>query len=119
MTLHLKLGDKVLSKGRKLTVTETDLTTLAKMRPFLIAAATRGTTVTYGDILHALDLPYPPNGLGRILDLLSEDCVRRGEYSLAALAVSKATGEVGSSFAGDAAQERGLLYGFWQSRSAG
>lgn len=37
--------------------------------------------------LDELDLPFAPSGLGRILDLLSEDCTRRNEPSLVALVV--------------------------------
>lgn len=118
LDMTLQVGDKISSKGRVLTVTELDLTTLKKMRPYLIDIAAAGTTVTYGDLIDALDLPHVPNGLGRILDLLSEDCIHnRNEPSMAALVVSQSTGEVGDSFNGDPAHERELLYAYWANAS--
>lgn len=82
------------------------------MRPYLIDIAAAGKTVTYGELVDVLDLPHAPNGLGRILDLFSEDCFRRqqAEPSLAALVVSQSTGDVGDSFDGNPADERELLY---------
>ncbi|WP_430331826.1 hypothetical protein [Rhodococcus sp. ACT016] len=117
--MTLQVGEKLTSKGRVLTVTDLDLTTLEKMRPYLIDIAVAGTTITYGDLIAALDLPCVPNGLGRILDLLSENRFRRPgeEPSLAALVISQATGEVGDSFDGDPAQERELLYAYWANVS--
>lgn len=47
--------------------------------------------------------------MGRLLDLLSEDCIRGGEPSLAAIVVNSTTGEVGIAF-GDPIRERALLY---------
>lgn len=117
MTLMLRVGETPTLKGRVLTVTELDVTTLGKVRPYLIEVASSGTTVTYGDLVYELDLPYVPNGLGRILDLLSEECLRRDEPSLAALVVSRSTGEVGGAFIGDPEWERTLLYEFWSSAS--
>ncbi len=115
----LQVGEKIASKGRILTVTDLDLTTLEKMRPCLIDIVAAGTTITYGELIDALDLPYVPNGMGRILDLLSEDCFRQEgvEPSLAALVVSRSTGEVGDSFDGDPAHERELLYAYWTNAS--
>lgn len=73
-----------------------------------------GSTVTYGDMKSTLNLRYQPQGMGRLLDLLSIDCELRGEPSLAALVVGDQTGEVGSDFSGDPATERADLYRFWK-----
>jgi hypothetical protein len=51
--------------------------------------------------------------MGRLLDLLSVDCDRRGEPSLAAIVVNAVTGEIGDDFDGDAAAERRRLYANW------
>ncbi|MGW5152708.1 hypothetical protein [Rhodococcus koreensis] len=114
MKLLLRLGEKVDLKGRGLTVTELDVATLGKVRSYLTDIAAAGTTVTYGELINDLNLPYVPNGLGRILDLLSEDCIRRHEPSLAALVVAQSIGEVGNAFEGDPEMERELLYDFWE-----
>lgn len=113
MSLHLSLGEKIAPKGRILTVSELDVATLADMRPLLIEVARSRGTISYSALIKALDLPHATNGLGRILDLLSEDCSRRDEPSLAALVVSQSTGEVGEAFWGNPASERKLVYQIW------
>jgi hypothetical protein len=113
MSLMLKLGERVEMKRRTLTVTQTAFDCLPRTRDFLIDVAREGLTVTYGEVKGDLDLPYAPNGMGRLLDLLSEDCDRRDEPSLAALVVNQTTGEVGHDFAGDAVTERERTYRYW------
>jgi hypothetical protein len=103
-------GEKVAMKGRTITVTEVALDCLPRVRDRLIEMAKAGQTVTYGELRQELDLPYPANGLGRLLDLLSEDCFRRREPSLASLVVNASTGEVGSDFDGDAVAERAMVF---------
>jgi hypothetical protein len=116
--LALTIGETVEAKGRGLRVSELDLVTLPRVRELLITVAGAGITVTYGAMREALALPHPPNGLGRLLDLLSEDCFRRGEPSLAAVVVSQSSGEVGSAFVGNAEEERKLLDEFWANHAA-
>ncbi|GAA2725787.1 hypothetical protein CAE01nite_20810 [Cellulomonas aerilata] len=55
-------------------------------------------------------MPYLVHGMGRLLDLLSEDCFRRNEPSLASIVVNASTGEVGADFDGDASAERELVF---------
>lgn len=57
---------------------------------------------------------YPPIGLGRLLDVLSVECERRQEPSLASLVVRRETGEVGAAFVGDAEGEREECYRYWR-----
>ena len=78
--LELIPGEIVEAKGRRLRVSELDLVTLHRVRELLITVAGAGSTMTYGAMIEALALPHPPNGLGRLLDLLSEDCFRRGVW---------------------------------------
>ena len=106
----LRLGERVEVKGRTLTVTHTAFECLPRTREFLIGLAREGATVTYGELREHLRLPYAPVGMGRLLDLLSEDCDRRGEPSLAAVVVNRTTGEVGHDNAGAAAAERARVY---------
>lgn len=113
MSLMLELGEKIELKGRRMTVTPMAFKSLPAVRKHLIEVARAGGIITYGQLVADLELPYLPRGLGRLLDLLSEDCFRRDEPSLAALVVSDSTGEVGSDFAGDAHAERSGLYAHW------
>lgn len=115
MSLMLRLGEVVEMKGRRITVTPKAYDALPKIRDHLIEVANRNETITYGQLVEDLALPYLPRGLGRPLDLLSEDCFRRDEPSLAALVVSDSTGEVGSDFGGDALSERDAVYSYWSS----
>jgi hypothetical protein len=113
MRLRLREGEKLQIKGRTVTVTPTAVACLPRMREHLIEVAKAGQTTTYGELKAHAGLPYAPNGLGRPLDLLSEDCRRRDEPSLASLVVSAATGEVGSDFGGDPVAERVAVYALW------
>lgn len=110
MSLMLKMGERFEMKGRTLTVTPTAFECLPRVRTILIEAARSGETVTYSEMHDQLDLPYAVNGMGRLLDLLSEDCIRRREPSLAAIVVNATTGEVGEDFAGDPVAERALVF---------
>lgn len=101
MSLKLRTGETFDFKGRRITVTELAAETVPGIRDHLVDLARAGRTTTYGELKNALALPYSVNGLGRPLDLLSIDCGRRGEPSLAALVVNASTGEVGSDFDGD------------------
>ena len=112
--LHLNLGEKVPIKQSTLTVTETDVAVLPRLRDYLMGVARARGTVTYTEVKVDLELPHAVNGLGRLLDLLSVECVdRRGEPSLAALVVAQDTGEVGADFEGDPVATRDEVYAHW------
>lgn len=110
MALKLRLGEKVSIKGRTVTVTQTAYDCLPAIRTHLISVAQSRDTITYGQLCTELALPYLPRGLGRLMDLVSVDCIRRREPSLASLVVNQATGEVGVDFAGDPVAERQKVY---------
>lgn len=110
MGLMLRKGEKVSMKGRTITVTDTAFECLPRVRDRLIEAALARETVTYGELRGELGLPYLVQGMGRLLDLLSEDCFRRGEPSLASIVVNASTGEVGEDFDGDPRAERKLVF---------
>ncbi|GAA2719731.1 hypothetical protein [Cellulomonas aerilata] len=110
MTSTLRTGEKVVVRGRTVTVTELASACLPRVRDRLVEAARAGETVTYGELREELGLPYLVQGMGRLLDLLSEDCARRGEPSLSSLVVNASTGEVGGDVAGEAAAERRLVH---------
>lgn len=101
MNLMLTKGEKIPYKGRLVTVTDTAFECLPLVRAHLIQAAMAGQTMSYGRLRDELDLPHRPQGMGRLLDLVSIDCERRNEPSLASLVVSASTGEVGHDYSGD------------------
>ena len=110
MTSTLRQGEKVEVGGRTVTVTPTASACLPRVRQRLVEAARAGETVTYGELREELALPYLVQGMGRLLDLVTVDCSRRGEPSLASLVVNAATGEVGARYGGDAAAERAAVH---------
>ena len=110
MGLMLRRGEKVVVNGRTRTVTDIAFGCLPRVRDRLVEAALARETVTYGELREELDLPYLVRAMGRFLDLLTEDCRRRGEPSLASLVVNASTGEVGDQFGGDPQAERASVY---------
>jgi hypothetical protein len=117
--LMLRRGERLVVKGRTVTVTPTAAEWLPRVRDRLVEAAHAGETVTYGELREEVGLPYLVQGMGRLLDLLTEDCSRRGEPSLASLVVNASTGEVGDDVGGASARERARAfrhrYGSWLS----
>jgi hypothetical protein len=111
----LTVGERVTIRSLVLTVTELDATSLPTLRRYLIEVARQGGITTYGVVKSDLALPHVVNGLGRLLDLLGEDCARRAEPSLAALVVAQGTGEVGHDFDGDAESLRRDVYRYWST----
>jgi len=109
-------GESVIVDGRVLAVNERDVAHVAAMREYLVDVARAGDKATYGELVDGAELPYPARGLGRLLELLSEDCDRRSEPGLASLVVAKSSGEVGSGYGGDAAGERARVYAYWRKR---
>ena len=90
---------------------------LVPLRQALIAAAAAGCTMTYGEASEASGRAYLPRGMGRMLDVVTEDCRRRDEPSLAALVVRKDEGEVGEAFIGNAGAERQACWTYWRAAS--
>jgi hypothetical protein len=117
--MNFKVGDTIEIEWRPerpVTVNERMYEAVARLRSATIVAALRRSTLTYMEAERAIDLLYPARGLGAALDLLSYDCIKRGEPSLAALVVRKDSGEVGHGFIGGAAAaaaEREKCYGSW------
>lgn len=112
-SVRLRAGETVTTEKRRIHVSERDVDSVAAMRAMLIEEARARATVTYGEFVRDLALPTSPKGLGRLLDLLSEDCARRGEPTLAAIVVTATTGEVGRGYGGGAAADRDALYRHW------
>ncbi|WP_137816830.1 hypothetical protein [Gandjariella thermophila] len=116
-TTSFTVGDVVETSfrpDRPIKVTAVMYEAVVRLRSALIVAAQRRSTLTYEEASAAIDCAFVPAGLGRPLDLLAEDCVRRGEPSLAALIVQKRSGEVGSAFIGNADAERERCYRHWR-----
>ena len=109
----LQAGETVTTAKRRIHVSDPDVASVMAMRAMLIEEAMARATVTYGEVVRDLSLPTSPKGLGRLLDLLSEDCTRREEPTLAAIVVTATTGEVGHGYGDGAAQDREELYRYW------
>lgn len=109
----LEAGETVVTEKRRIHVSERDIRSVEAMRGMLIDEARARATVTYGEVVRDLSLPTSPKGLGRLLDLLSEDCARRGEPTLAAIVVTAGTGEVGHGYGAGAGADREALYAHW------
>lgn len=110
----LMVGEVVETHTRRFHVSASDIDAVARMRPFLIDEAKARSTVTYGELVTSLRLPCAPKGLGRLLVLLSEDCDRRDEPTLAAIVVTQATGEVGAGYGSGAQSDREALFDYWR-----
>lgn len=110
----LQAGETIETERRSLHVSDADVAQVAAMRALLIDEARSHSTITYGEVVRALDLPVAPKGLGRLLVLLSEDCARRGEPTLAAIVVTRSTGEVGHGYGPEALQDRRDLLDYWR-----
>lgn len=113
MGLMLRAGDRFHMKGRTVTVTQMQADVGARVRDELIDVAKHGQTITYGELRAAANLTHPPNGMGRLLDVISEDCRIRDEPSLAPLVVNRATREVGADYVGAPEVDRQCLYDYW------
>lgn len=110
MGLMLRPGERVATGHRTVTVTPTAFACLPRVRDRLVEAAEARETVTYGELREELGLPYLVQGMGRLLDLVSVDCARRGEPSLASLVVNASTGEVGGDPDGGSVAERARAF---------
>jgi alkylated DNA nucleotide flippase Atl1 len=109
----LQVGESLERGEGRIRVSERDVRAVAAMREYLIVEARDGSTVTYGELVRDLGLSTPARGLGRLLVLLSEDCARRGEPTLAAIVVTRATGEVGDGYGQGASEDQRALYAHW------
>lgn len=113
MGLLLRASDQFVMKGRTITVTQMQADVGQRVRDELIDVARRGQTITYGELKASAQLSHPPNGMGRLLDVISEDCRLRGEPSLAPLVVNAETLEVGADYEGAPNEDRRRLYDHW------
>src|SRR6266545_3369166 len=113
MDATFELGDTVTIKwrpDRPVRVDKRMYEAVTRLRSALIVASQRRSTLTYGEASAAIDEIYPARGLGRALDLLSQDCIERKEPSLTALVVQSTSGAVGGGFKGNAQAERERCY---------
>lgn len=113
MGLILRADDRFDMKGRTVTVTRMQAEVGQRVRDELIDVAKRRQTITYGELKAAANLSHPPNGMGRLLDVISEDCRIRDEPSLAALVVNAETREVGDDYEGAPEADRQHVYDYW------
>ncbi|WP_433634847.1 hypothetical protein [Nocardia sp. CA-120079] len=89
-------------QDRPVVVNERMFSAAVLARAALIAVAHTGQTITYGGLSKAIDGLYHYQQLGRLLDVVSYDCFRRGEKrSLAALVVLSTSTEPSYGFVHD------------------
>jgi hypothetical protein len=101
--------------GREVRVTDHMFEALRLLRPALIDVARRAGTITYLEAARKTCNAYVPNGLGPLLDVLTIDCFRREEPSLAPLVVRQDDCEVGDAFVGDPVAGRAECYEYWKA----
>ena len=116
---QFEIGDTVTTTfrpERPIKVTPVMYEAALRLRSALIVAAQRRSTLTYDQASNAIDGVFLTRALGKPLDLVSHDCMQRGEPSLSALVISKRSGAVGGAYIGDAeaARERCYTYEPWQ-----
>jgi hypothetical protein len=117
--LRVRQGEKLARgsrAGTSVRVSPLMIRVLPRLRALLVDAARRRATMTYREVAVALEHAYLQQGLGPVLDVLAEDCSRRGEPRLDALVVTVKQGEVGTGFEGDAVRERDACWSYWASR---
>jgi hypothetical protein len=104
---------------RPVTVNSTMYENAIKLRPALIVTAILHTKLTYKKAAIAIDWDQPEyraQSLGPLLDLISYDCIERGEPPLAPLVVRSDTDEVGDGFVGDPVAGREDCYSHWSAK---
>ncbi|AZS07931.1 hypothetical protein PBI_GRAY_78 [Gordonia phage Gray] len=92
------VGEEVrhLSSTRSKRATAYQVQLVPVVRAVLIDTARRQTTITYGELCHAIQA-FSPRSVGGLLDTVWLDCIKRGEPSLANLVVGT-NGVPGSEF---------------------
>lgn len=100
-------------RGRTVNVDDTMLTAIARARAALIVVAQNRRTITYKALDAAMDRLLGYRNLGDMLDILSEDCFRRNEESLAGLVVRSDTHEVGDGYVGAPREDRSKVHDQW------
>jgi hypothetical protein len=71
--------------------------------------AKRGGIITYGELKAAASLTHPPNGMKRLLDLVSRIATGAMSRHWRALSVNSSSGEVGPSYEGDPSSDRQVV----------
>ncbi|MGX1811700.1 hypothetical protein ACWIGI_38765 [Nocardia sp. NPDC055321] len=95
------VGDRLEFDWRRdspVRVNDRMMAAAVRARAALIATACTGQTITYKGLSAAIGGLYPYRSLGGLLDVISLDCIERGEPSLAALVVRTGTHTPGTGF---------------------
>ena len=82
-------------------------------RSVLIDVAQHREVITYGELSDAIGRSVLPRHMGPLLSMIDHDCAARDEPGLAALVVSAATREVGTSDDRWAAPQRLACWERW------
>lgn len=95
--LAITVGDRFPVGERVYRLTPGLARSTIAARSVLTDVAQHREVITYGELSDAIGRSVLPRHMGPLLSMISHDCAARGEPDLAALVVSAATGEVGTS----------------------
>ena len=85
LPLKIRRGEVVQTERGPIKATAADLTWLRQIRAFLLEVFAQQRRVDAAELKEQVGLPHQLDEVGRLLELLTEDCTRRGEPSLSAL----------------------------------
>lgn len=83
--LKIRRGEVIETESGPIKATAADLAWIRQIRAFLLAVFAQQGHVNAADLRELVGLPYELHEVPRLLELLTNDCTRRGEPSLANL----------------------------------
>ena len=111
--LAIVVGDRFPVGERMYRLTPRLAQSTSAARSVLIDVAQHREVITYGELSDAIGRSVLPRHMGPLLSMIDHDCAARDEPGLAALVVSAATGEVGTSDDSWAAPQRLACWERW------
>lgn len=85
LPLKVRNGEVVETERGSIKATGLDLAWVRQIRAFLLEVFAQQRHVDATELKAGVGFPHPLDEVGQLLELLSEDCTRRGEPSLATL----------------------------------
>lgn len=83
--LKIRRGEVIDTERGPIKATAADLAWLRQIRSFLLAVFAQQSNVDVAQVKELVGLPHELDDVARLLELLTHDCMRRGEPSLADL----------------------------------
>lgn len=85
LPLKIRRGEVVKTEHGPIKATAADVTWLRQIRAFLLEVFAQQRQVNASELKEHVGFPHQLDEVGHLLELLTEDCTRRGEPSLSAL----------------------------------